>query len=111
MIHHGRYLQTSTSSVQVYFGINTNTNSDSSYATIQAQANTSALITALNLNIAGLPTLLASSLNSLVTQGVNDFNAAIKIGTGPNYIYIHQATLTSNGLIYAIIGDNAVWTT
>lgn len=63
MIHHGRYLQTSTYSVQVYFGINTNTNTDSSHATIQSQANTSGLITALNVNIAGLPTLLSSSVN------------------------------------------------
>ena len=46
-----------------------------------------------------------------MSLGPNEFSAALRMSTGPNYFYIYQAALTNNGLIYAIIGDNAVWTT
>lgn len=110
-----RLLQSNPSTIAVYFGINTNTISDNSTAIIAATS--SATLTSnqfiyldlLNNNVTGLPTLTSSTVDNVSYVGPNDISGSVTYGVGPNYFYIYNVVLTNNGLVYVIVGDNAVW--
>jgi hypothetical protein len=51
---------------------------------------------------------MTSSAASYV--GANDItSSSIFVDVGPTYAYIQGMTMAHNGIIYVIIGDNAVW--
>lgn len=63
----------------------------------------------LNSNVTGIPTILSAGANSASYVGANSFAAAFSLGTGPNFAYLYNLRLLQNGLVYIIIGNNAIW--
>ena len=62
------------------------------------------------MNVVGLPTVL--SLDDSVTTyvGDNDVNAnSMYVDIGPTYVYVYAMTMSNDGLIYVIIGEDSLW--
>ena len=63
----------------------------------------------LNSNVTGIPTIVSATANAASYIGVNSISGSFYYGTGPNFVYIYNMQLVSNGLVYVIIGSNSVW--
>lgn len=57
-----------------------------------------------------MPSLTSCTVSSAAYSGPNSISGTVKLGFGPNFVYIHNIALTNNGLIYIIVGDPTVWT-
>ena len=58
----------------------------------------------INNNVVGLPHLDSYNVNAISYSGVNSITSEPFISVGPQYMFMTGLTLSSNGLVYIIVG-------